>query len=230
MNLTRSVARLLQVFFRWTYPALRIEPLGPAHVEAASTLLSQEFCEREPLCRELTMSFDEIQPFFQGLVVEVAAAGLGAVALHRTQGLVGVLTIEDHFDLCEPKGALSEGLDLIGSYLEQLQLPTAWLPQQRGEIYHCGLAAVAREQKNAPIFLMLMLEQYAYLKKRGYRGGYAKVTNAAIVKRFRHLEKLLRGKHFQCLGSARPALFEHKGRLPFQGFAGESHLFAWIMP
>lgn len=224
------MAGIIKAFFRLRHPSFRIEQLGPPHVEAAASLLSQEFCEREPLCRQLGMNLGEIQPFFRGLVEKVAESGLGAVTLDRQNQLLGVVTIEDHFDLYEPNGELSEGLATIGSYLDQLKLPSEWVPRQRGEIYHCGLAAVARKVKNSPVLLMMILHQYPYLKARGYRGGYAKVTNRAIVKRFRKLEKLLRGDHFKCLLTAKPAEFEYKGNYPFSRYPGASYMFAWLMP
>ncbi len=209
---------------------LKTAPLQAAHVDAAAALLSREFCRREPLCRLLGTKVADILPFFIEQVKHVANQGLGIVALDRDGVVRGVVTIEDEYNRFVPTGMqLDPGLEAIGAYLDEIPLPAAFVKSSGGKIFHCALAAVSSGRAYREALPLMILAVYKHLIKRGYTHGYAKISNPAIVSRFRRLEKLAKTNVFTCAARVEPAGFKFNGGYPFAGFVGETALFTWIM-
>jgi len=138
------------------------------------------------------------------------------------------LTVEDHMNLFHPEQETThEGLLIIGAYLDSNKIAEHILPRRKGEVYYCGLAAVAKGRGNSQILTMLILGSYMYLRRLGYIRGYAKVTNPGIVRRFERLEKTARGPVFSSTYTANPADFFYLGRQPFAGCRGSTSVFTW---
>ncbi|MCX6131481.1 MAG: hypothetical protein NTX25_20770 [Proteobacteria bacterium] len=224
---TQIAAHCLRFLLFLRHPWTKLKVLSHEHKAAAVELLSQEFCQREPLCRQLGLKIDEIRPFFTELVESVIKQKLGVVALSWRGELLGVLTNEDHFDRMEPQGHMNEALSAIGDYLDSIKIPEALEPAKRGELFHSGLAAVCSKNKNKAVLSMMILFSGRVVKRLGYKSGYAKVTNAAIARRFRSLERIARSEVFHCAAEVKPADFMRQGARPFQNLKGRSYLFVW---
>jgi hypothetical protein len=224
------MARILRLVLRLRHPFLSLRALGKDHRAEAIELLSLEFSRREPLCRTLGVPLADIQPFFAQIVDQVIANQMGVVALNRRGDVVGVVTNEDHFDRMEPIGQVAEGLNTIGAYLDSIPLPSEWQPAERGVLFHSGLAAIRSGTTSTLLLPWMSLEIHHILKKRGYQGGYAKVTNPVIIRRFQMLERFANGSVFRCLARVKPAEFQWEGQFPFAKLRTESCLYAWLLP
>jgi hypothetical protein len=221
-------ARLIEIYLKWTNPAIKTAVLDAAHVDAAARLLSVEFCQREPLCKLLGTTLVDVEAYFVALVRHVARQGLGVVALDADGVVRGVLSVEDHADpFVPPELTLHQDLLDIGTFLDQIPLPPDVPTQVRGRLYQCTLAATDRSFRNPKILPMMILALYRYGTALGYTHGYAKVTNKAISMALLKIEKLARFKIFRLVSSVRPADFESDGRRPFAAYQGVTSLFTW---
>lgn len=224
-------ARIVWTWLRMSNRHLQTMVLSERHVAPAAALLSAEFCRREPLCKVVGLTAGQILPFFQQLLAFVAAEGLGIVACDEDGAVRGVVTVEDHWRQFAPDPALRlpDGLNVIGTYLEQIKLPADFQPAPSRRLYYCGLAAVDSGPKTSQVLPLMILVIYFHLKGRGYTHGYAKVTNRAITRRFRRLERYAFTEVFVARDAGAPAAFSYQGRLPFAGYDGRTFLVSWGM-
>jgi len=228
MSYVHFAARMLGLWVRVTNLRTTTSVLRLEHLEAATLLLTNEFCEREPLCRVLGIQRADVLPFFREQVRHVAMQGLGIVAVGRGGTVKGVITVEDHMDQFHPdQETTHEGLLVIGAYLDSNKIAEHILPSRKGEVYYCGLAAVAKGRENRQVLTMLILGSYKHLRNLGYVRGYAKVTNPGVTRRFKRLEKVARGPVFSSTYTANPADFCYLGSRPFAGYQGSTGVFSW---
>ena len=233
MSILHLGAHVMRIGLRLRSPRLKTGVLAERHVAEAAALLSREFCRREPLCGLVGLTEAQMTPFFLQLVAFVAAQGLGIVAYDHAGKVRGVLTVEDHRRLFVPDPRveleLPEGLAAISAYLEQTELPDDLQPSALRRLYYCGLAAVDSGPKDKTILPQMMIAAFFHLKALGYTHGYAKVTNAAIVRRFRELERYAFARVFTARAAGEPAAFVYRGQKPFEAYSGQTFLFSWAM-
>lgn len=191
----RALARLATCTLgglSWRY---RIEPLKAAHIPEAAQLLAREFAQREPLCKGLGIEASALRDFFAAMCRKVYQQGLSFVAREPNGAIAGVVIIQDDEQLFDPSHDLGAGatlpaaVDEIGRLLAKLTLPEASRTAHKGRIYYCELLAVSRSVQNRHLAGRLMVVGFAEALKRGYRLGYAKVTNQAVIKIIRRLEQ-----------------------------------------
>ncbi len=231
MDFVTLLAYSLDATLRAMHRSVRIEVLRAEHVDAAARLLSYGFVHFEPLCQKLGILEQDIRPFFLSQTAHVAEQGLGIVALDRQGKVIGAVTIEDHLARFKPDPAqVTKELAAIGNLLDSLDLPSELAPSRKGEVYHCGLASVARGTGHAPILVMMFLGIFRHLRASGYKRGYAKVSNPRIAATFRKLERLT-GIHgvFSARAKVEASTFCHDGDVPFSGREFPIVLYSWPM-
>ena len=198
----KAVSRYLSLFMARAYIALyrrsvTIKPLSAAHVEEVTRILSEQFCQREPLCRNLGMSEEALLPFFREQVNRAAALDLGLVALNTDGKVVGAVTNEDHADPYVPTPQfLTPEFNAIGALLDELKLPTDCAPQSSGQVFYCALAAVEPRQVTAPVLSLLIAGICLHMEAKGYSRGYAKITNPRVIANMQKIERIMRQKIF----------------------------------
>lgn len=226
------IAFALQIarsFFRIMSLPLTIKTLGPAHLEEATQLLASQFCEREPLCRILGLTIDDVEPIFRAQIDHVITQGLSLVAVNRSGNVQAVLTVEDQFaPFIRDPSSISPKLQIINGLLDSLVFPAAMQPTRACEVYYTGLAAVAPGQRRKGLLLITMiLECYSRLKGKGYRCGFAKVTNARIGAQMKRIERIFRREIFTRSAEIFPSEFKVQGQFPFAAFRGSINLIIW---
>lgn len=150
-----------------SYP-LTVQVLGPAHREQATQLLASQFCEREPLCRILGLTVEDVLPVFRGQIDHVISQGLSMVTVNRSGDVQAALTIEDQFAPFVPDpGSINPKLQIINSLLDSLVFPASLQPTGACEVYYCGLAAVTQGQRRSGVLLILMILESYFLEGQG---------------------------------------------------------------
>lgn len=174
-----------------------IKPLTSEHQYQVALLLTEQFCLREPLCRNLKLDVAQLLPFFRHQVSRACELDLGLVALDSAGQVLGAVILEDHADPYVPgEDFLTPEFRAIGALLDQVSLPESLQEMPKGRLVYCALAAVKPGRHRAPILSMLTMAVSARMIPRGYSKGYAKVTNPRIIANFRKIERLLGGNLF----------------------------------
>ncbi|RZA25905.1 MAG: hypothetical protein EOP10_05325 [Proteobacteria bacterium] len=230
MHYIRMISIALEFSIRLFHRGIYTSVLESKHIDEATEMLASEFCKREPLCRVLGLSVNDIRGFFREQLVHVAKHKLGVVACNAQGRLLGVVTIEDYCDQfqCTPEN-LHPGIQSIGQYLDSIELPADIVPKGHGELYHCALAAVAKGKGQSQVLSLLFLKINTHLRSMGYKRGYAKVTNPGILKRFKRLEKYAFSQVFSPKKITEPKYFESDGHKPFGNYQGVTSLYSWPM-
>jgi hypothetical protein len=188
--MSRALAHAYLLLYR---RRVAVRPLQGEHADAATRLLTEQFCRREPLCRHLAMPVDELLPFFREQVDKAARDDLGLVAVDKSGAVIGIVTMEDHCAPYVPTPALlTPALHVIGGLLEQLNLPAAFEPKGPGEVFHCAIAAVRPGRQIAPVLTVLIAGIWRHMIRKGYQRGYAKVTNPRVLDNMRKAERIAR--------------------------------------
>ncbi len=224
--------RLIEFFFRLTNRSVTLAVLASPHREQTIQLLIHQFCAREPLCRILGLQIHEIENVFSTQVDYFITQGLSTVAVDRKGDVCGVLTVEDHCSRFAPApGRMDVTLQIINDLLDSLVLPASLEPTQMGELYYCGLAAVAPGHRlSGVILLMMIFKNYSHLKAKGFRRGYAKVTNARIGIQLEKLNRIFRRNIFTPISEISPANFMVQNKFPLATFRGTISLITWLLP
>ncbi len=189
--------QVVKHFYRWSYPSMRISQMRACHLEDAARLLTAEFCRREPLSKTLGLKESDLYHFFYAQAQFSAERGYGLVVERKDGRVIAAITIEDHLDpMPIDPSQLAPGVALIGEILDAVKIPVEWEPETRGEVFYCGIGAVNHEFRNQKIMSFLIAGTYLQMARKGFRMGYAKISNKALVKNLLQLQKTLHLKIF----------------------------------
>lgn len=212
----RTVLQALMLRYRWQ---LQIRPIKPDEIDTAARLVTEEFCQREPLCRHLHVSVEELLPFFRDQVEWLAAQDQVLVAIDRKGDVLGVLTIEDYCRPYQPNPALlTDALAAIGKLLDQLALPASYQPKGPGEVYYCGLLAVRSRSFAGPATALFGVGAALHMGRKGYRRAYAKISNTAVIYSFFKMNRILRRNIFEVVDQKTQKDFAPGTFAPLQKF------------
>ncbi len=185
----RIIVTILRLFFRLR---MKTRPLQSGDRDAAAKLLADQFAYREPLTRQLGLSSSELLPLISAHIDHCAAGNLGVVALRRDGVMLGVITAEDDYrPFVPPEQLLTPRLRMVGEVLGRVNLPPAWSPDSEGELFYCDLAATDPKIADKHVLAALTLGIFDHMTARGFKRGYAKVTNPRMIERLRGFERLL---------------------------------------
>lgn len=205
---------------------IAIQKISPQDIEPVTQLLTEQFCFREPLCRNLNMEVAQLLPFFREQVTKAAAHDLGFVALDPQGDVVGAATFEDHLDPYVPSERfMSPEFVAIGELMDQIHLPQDLTREVSGPLLYCALAAVKPGQGNGLALSLMLAASAALMYACGYRAAYAKVTNSRVLATMRHLESQMGRRIFSVIETKTDADFAPGRFSPLTRF--EVSLVTW---
>jgi hypothetical protein len=189
--------QVVKRYYHWAYPSMRIAQMRACHLDDAARLLTTEFCRREPLSKALGLKESDLYDFFYAQAKFSAERGYGLVVERKDGRVIAAITIEDHLDpMPIDPSQLAPGVVLIGEILDAVKIPVHWEPETRGEVFYCGIGAVDHEFRNQKIMTYLVAGTYLQMARKGFRMGYAKISNKALVKNLLQIQAKLHLKIF----------------------------------
>ena len=205
----------------------KIETLQEQHCEQAAILLAEEFERREPLCKTLDIPLSEIRPFFREMVEFNCQKGLSLVATDKNGQVVACISNDEHTDPFIPlKHEPSEKLQLIHDLLEQHPIPQSF-DASEARIFNAGLVAIKSKVGRNQLLPLLMYESGRRLHQKGFRIGYAKITNPAVVRSLNQLDRALPRRMFKLRSKIWPRDSDISGQKPFAMYDKPIYLFSW---
>ena len=223
----KFIALVTKVVLYFCNYRFKVEPLRPEHSTEAATLMAKEFERREPLCKALNIPYSEIEPFFKEMVDFNASRGLSFVVTDKQGSLVACVSNEDHTDPFIPERHMpSNNLQLIHSLLEQHQMPRS-VTENGNKTFNAGLVAIKGNIGRHQLLPFIMYETGRLLYDEGYRSGYAKITNPAVVRSLNRLERSLPKRFFKLQSKIWPEKIAINGEKPFAAYSNPIYLFSW---
>lgn len=205
----------------------KIETLQEHHCEEATILLAEEFQRREPLCKVLDIPLSEIQPFFREMVEFNCKKGLSLVATDKDGQVVACISNDEHKDPFIPlKHEPSEKLQLIHELLDRHPIPQSFDTSET-RIFNAGIVAIKSKIGINQLLPLLMYESGRRLYEKGFRIGYAKITNPAVVRSLNQLDRSLPKRMFKLRSKIWPREAEISSQKPFAMYEKPIYLFSW---
>lgn len=215
----RLAACISDLYLRLYSRRVEVRPLRACELDEAARLLSQQFCEREPLCRHLGMAVADLLPFFRDQVVWALRRDLTMAVFAKDGTMLAAATIDDHCDQYRPDPTLlTDALAAIGRLLDELPLPSRYQPKGPGEVFYCQLAATRPGRNIAPLFALLTVGIAKHLGGKGYLRAYAKVTNPLVLERMRRLESTFHRRIYEVVAERSERDFPAKCFAPLRKF------------
>ena len=202
--------------------------MKPEDCKQASEILAQEFFSREPLCLALKVPLEDITPFFREMTAVITSQKLGFVIRDTNRRVVACMVAEDHKTPFQPDTHTpSQKLRWIHAILDREHPDRAFDILSAGVVFHAGLVAIRHDLGKNKVLPWLLMEVGKNLYNRGYRAGYAKISNPKIIKTLAKLERPLRYPFFKLRGKTWPKNETIDGKKPFLHYSFPICIYSW---
>ena len=192
-------------------------------------LLTEQFVKNEPLCRTIKASSEGALLHFKELVHFAFDEDLVFVLADLNSDKIrAVMCIEDHsnpYQPLEPENVCSK-MALIADLLDSLKVSPSH--KKYGDVYQFNLWAIAEGADSKSVVPHLMARTIRQLESRGYKEGYAKITNPIGMRLMQNFEKKLQQRLFLMDAVLDPSTYlTSSGSQPFSRHKHRVKLIRW---
>ncbi len=165
----------------------KYEQLKDIHIQQVATLVSKSFCDNEPMCTCLGITYSEFDPLALELAEKAAKDGLSVVALNNEQVIACVLS-EDITSPLRPKTKLSPKLGYIFALLEELSAPFVnGLTYNNNHVAHIFMTAVDKNYQGTKLSTKVNLAALEFVSKKNFDFIYCEFTNPINENFMKHI-------------------------------------------
>lgn len=189
----------------------KISILKQEHVEEAVELFTKDFCDKEPLCKYLNISYDKFKPYAQEVVEKAMLDGLSVVGLDAQGRVMGIVLAEDIVNPVETKEY--PFLRPIHVLLKTMSKPFVEKKYRKNCIAHIWVTAVAEETQGVGLSTILNNACVALILQHGFSYVFAEFTSAVNE---RHMNRF--PDYMKCELKFKDFLLD--GKRPFENLEG----------
>lgn len=195
----------------------RISVLKEEHMSDVIELYTQSFCDCEPLCKHLHITYDEFRPFAKEVVEKAIIDGLSVVGLDAEGKVIGCVMAEDMVNRLKTSREYPF-LKPIRVLLETLSKPFIEKQYRPNCIVHIWITAVAEEIQGLGLSTILNNACVALALQHGFSYVFAEFTS---VVNERHMNRF--PEYMKCELRFKDFLLE--GKRPFATLEGEASAY-----
>lgn len=149
--------------------------LKPEHVREVVELYTKDFCDNEPLCKYLHITYDEFKPYAQEVVEQSVNEGLSVVGLDAADRVIGCVLAEDI--VARVKTREYPFLKPIHMLLNTLSMPFTEKKYKKNSIVHIWITAVMEELQGMHLSTILNNACVALALHHGFSYVFAEFTS-----------------------------------------------------
>lgn len=199
------------------------EVMTKSHYDQAVALITQTFCEYEPMTKYLNLSQQAFTPFAEIVVKKAIKDGLSIVALNGNQ-MIGCTIVEDFADSLDINISIDPKFKIIFSLLETLSKDFFNNKSfDKGHIAHLFITAIHKDYFGKGLSRMINLQTMNHAKQKKFDFMYCEFTHTynekGTVKYIEYKKLRIRSISYQN--------FIYEGRKPFEHLEGEANAYIW---
>jgi hypothetical protein len=207
-------------------PRFQYHILDDEHAAQAIEVMTQSFCNYEPMTKFINVTYDEFKPFAEIVVAKAIEDKMSVVALDK--GRVVACTVVE--DLVDPApldlNKLTPKFKYIFSLLEQISGPYFKDKKiNKNQIAHLFITAVHPDYFHQGLSRQVNFQSIFAAKKRKYNLMVSELTHwfneKGLVKYLPHAK--------QILGTMVYNDYELEGHRPFKGLEGCANSWFWAL-
>lgn len=198
-----------------------IQTLDEKFFDVAKQLLIKTFCDDEPICQYLQITYEEFAPFAEEVIKKAVQDGVSHVALNEDQQVVAFSLAED---IAEPITLKIENYPRLQPIFEILESLSAPFMENRkfkkNIIIHPWIAGVHHDYIGMSLSKKIVMTTMMSAAANGYKFAYGEFTNPKT-------ERIMNGiKNAKLCNKIEYHLFiDAHGNRPFAGLEGHTSAY-----
>ena len=193
------------------------------HYDQAVALITQSFCEYEPMTQYLKLSPVAFTPFAESIVKAAIKDGLSMVALHQNQ-MIACTIVEDLADPADLNNVFDPKFKIIFNLLENLGKDFFSKKSfEKGHIAHLFITAVHKDYFGRGLSRMINFQTMNLAKQKEFDFMYCEFTHAFNEK---GTVKYIQSNKFR-IKSINYQDFIFEGKRPFEHLPGGANAYIW---